>query len=42
MGSKYYCSDCGEIYDSSLLKTDLYSAYDMPCPKQDAMDQCLK
>ena len=33
MGSKYYCSDCGEIYDSSLLKTDLYSAYDMPCPK---------
>ena len=33
MGSKYYCSDCGEIYDSNLLRTDLYSAYDMPCPK---------
>lgn len=33
MGSKYYCNDCGEIYDSSLLRTDLYSAYDMPCPK---------
>ena len=33
MGSKYYCSDCGEIYDSSLLRTDLYSAYNMPCPK---------
>ena len=33
MGSKYYCSDCGEIYDSALLRTDLYSAYNMPCPK---------
>ena len=32
MGNKYYCPDCGNIFNGEYLRTDLYSRYEMPCP----------